>query len=544
MRTTSTIKLAPNRPPNIVMIIADDITPHYHGCYGGPTPTPQLDELARAGIRFTRGFCNAALCCPSRWTFFTGLFAGRSASCHGAVSTDEPYLVSQNAMLDEDTPTLAKTLRKAGYFTGHIGKWHSRFDCSFLGESEPVIPLDDPDAPGVDETLHRRQNTARRVIERCAGFEHADRVFWGNISGREHPKLRHHNIGWLTDGARVFLEQAAQHHRPFYLHLANTIPHDPNPLLSLNADHRYTWGGKLTEAPQSHPPDDTVLDRLREAGLQTSGPIAGVNAGAIQLDDQVGIIRDQLRRMGELENTIFIYTADHGIPGKGSCHLTGQHLPLIVSWPETLPAGRVMDDLVSWVDIVPTLVEACGVNDADIPATDGYSLLSALVGQAPWPRTTSYHEMGWSRSIIKGAYHYIATRYPRSLLDQLQVTPDCTRLGIGLMFDTLNAPCIPGYFEPDQLYNITTDPLERTNLAHDPQYADILQDLKHELRTILATLPRPFPDEPDAFLKTDAYQAMLKERKEHMQRIVHYPTQGDVPAIWHFNQHDPDTEAE
>jgi hypothetical protein len=177
-----------------------------------------------------------------------------------------------------------------------------------------------------------------------------------------------------------------------------------------------------------------------------------------------------------------------------------------------------------------------------MPAPDGYRLLGALTGQNPWPRTTSYHEMGWSRSIIKGTHHYIATRYPRSLLDQFQATPDSTRLGIGVMFDTLNAPFIPGYFEPDQLYNIATDPLERTNLAHDPQYADILQDLKHELRTILATLPRLFPDEPDAFLKTDAYRTMLNERKEHMQGIVHYPTHGDVPAIWHFNQHDPDAE--
>lgn len=527
-----------DRRPNIVIVVADDITPSYHGCYGGPTPTPHLDRLAADGIRFARGYCAASLCCPSRFNLFTGQFAGRSPAAWAGTPAGEPYRLEQNGMLEPGQPTLARALRAAGYFTGHIGKWHSRFDTRFLGAAEPVTPAGDPDDPAVDAELRRRQAVAREVVRRTAGFEHVACVHWGNISNAVHPKLRHHNIGWMTDGALDFLDAAAG--RPFYLHLANTVPHSPDCQGSLAVDHRYTWAGKLAAPPRSHPADETVPARLRAAGLQTGGPIAGVNAGAIMVDDQVGALVRRLADLGVLDNTIFIYTADHGIPGKGSCYAIGQHLPLVMRWPNGLPGGRVVHDILSWVDVVPTLAAACGVPLAADHRPDGVDLLPALRGAQPWPRAAAFHEMGWSRAVIRGRYQLIATRYPQSALaefakgDQARVKP-----GIGVMFDPLNAPFLPGYFDPDQLYDLETDPYQRHNLVADPGRAAVMAELRAELRRVTATLPRPFPERPDPFLASPAYLRLLAARREEMAAIKHYPA-GDAPRVWHANLHDPE----
>lgn len=528
----------PTKRPNIVMVIADDTTPSYHGCYGGPTPTPHIDRLAAEGVQFERGYCNASLCCPSRYTLFTGQYTQRSRWAHQDTPPGDPALISQNGMLDPDTPTLAKVLRAAGYFTGHVGKWHSRFDTGEFGFDEPIIPEGDPDDPAVDAELRRRQANAQEVVRRCAGFEVAMRVNWGNIGGRMHEKIAKHNIGWLTDGALEFLDNASSREQPFYLHLANSVPHGPACQESFNVDHRYTWGGKLEQAPVSHPPDDTVLERMRAAGLRTDGPIAGVNAGQIQIDDQIGILLKKLEAMGELDNTIFIYTADHGIPGKGSCLMRGQHLPFVMRWPMGLPGGNVVSDIFSWCDAAPTLCDACGVAMPDGHRLDGTSVLGALRAETPWPRTVAYHEMGWSRSVIKGRYHYIATRYPSAAVKaftegDMSVTP-----GTGLFFDKLNAPFVPDFFTADQLYDLSTDPLERVNLIDDPTRVGVLEDLRRELRAITDTMPRPFPAEPNPVRESEQYQARLRERRAEVDAIRHYPD-GDVPLIWYANLHDP-----
>ncbi len=525
--------------PNIVVIVADDTTPSYHGCYGGPAPTPNIDSIAADGARFDRGYCCAALCCPSRWNLFTGQYTGRSRWVYEDVPEDQPYLVSQNGMLDPETPTLAKTLRGAGYFTGHIGKWHSRFSTEDFDFDEPTFPDGDVDDPEFDAELRRRQADAQEVVRRCAGFEYVDCVNWGNLGGHSDPRLRAHNPMWMTDGALEFLNAAAEDGRPFYLHLADTVPHSPDCTKSLGADHRYTLGGKLDEPPGSHPPDETVLERMREAGLQTEGPVAGVNAGIVMIDDQVGAVLRRLDELGLAKDTIVIYTADHGIPGKGSSHMTGQHLPFVMRWPAELPGGQVVREVFSWVDMVPTLCEACGAEMPEDHTVDGVSVLGALRGESEWPREVAYHEMGWSRSVIKGRYHYIATRYPQSAIEEFKSADPHVEPGVGLMFDRLNAPFIPGYFEPDQLYDLSTDPFERVNLIDDPTRADVLEDLKEELWRIAETMPRPFPREPHPFRRTERYRALLEKRRAEVDAIEHYPPDADVPRVWYANLHDP-----
>lgn len=529
--------------PNLVIIVADDTTPSYHGCYGGPTPTPNIDRLAREGILMQRGYGCASLCCPSRYTLFTGQYTQRSTAAHAHVPPGDPALISQNGELDDGQTTLPRLLARAGYFTGHIGKWHSRFETNSLGFAEPVIPIGDPDDPAFNARLIDAQARAQEVVRRCAGFEHAACVHWGNLDAtfKKSQTLGAHNPAWFTDGALDFLDRALADERPFYLHLANSVPHTPDCHLSLNRDHRYTVGGKLAQPPASHPPDDSVLARMKAAGLPTSGPLAGVNAGQIQIDDQIGVLVARLEAAGQLDNTIFIYTADHGIPGKGSCHITGHHLPFILRWPAGGIAPRVVHDIFSWAHIVPTLAEACVILFPETALPDGISVLPALRNPAaPWPCATAYHEMGWSRSITKGRYHYIATRPPASVIDTIR-KGHSEAISTGLFFDSLNAPAIPGYFDPDQLYDIELDPYEQHNLIHDPSRARILAELRRELFAITRTLPRPFPETPAPFLSTPEYGELLARRHAEMRQIQHYPTRAaHVPAVWHGNLADPD----
>jgi arylsulfatase A-like enzyme len=209
-----------------------------------------------------------------------------------------------------------------------------------------------------------------------------------------------------------------------------------------------------------------------------------------------------------------------------------------MAWPEGFAGGQECDEIFSWADVVPTLCDACGAAMPAEHTLDGVSVLPALRGQADWPRQVAYHEMGWSRSVIKGRWQYIATRYPKWAIEDLKSDDPDVEIGIGQPFDKLNAPLKPGYFDADQLYDLETDPDEEWNLIDDPARADVIEDLRKELWSILATLPRPFPEEPSEFRQSDRYRELLEARKAEMAAIEHYPP-GHAPHIWFANLRDP-----
>ena len=533
------------KPPNIVLVIADDVTPAYHGCYGGPTPTPNIDQLAREGVLFRQAHGAAPLCCPSRYTIFTGQYCGRASSCSDGCSTEEPYSLSQNADLQPDTPTLAKQLKDAGYFTGHVGKWHSNFE--ILGEewdSSLLGPEADLDDPAADSRLRELQASHQGVVKQCAGFEWVGATNWGNLMGNRPARLRYHNPAWMTDTALEFLRAARDDERPFYLHLANTVPHGPDPHKSFTADHRYTFSGKQENPPHSHPHDATVLERLRAAGLQTDGPIAGINAGVVQIDDQIGALRRQLEAMGELDNTIFIYTADHGIHGKGTCYLPGFHLPLVYHWPTAIPGGRQIDAQVSHVDFYPTLLEAAGVEAPSDHQVDGRSYLDLLKGETENHREVTYQEMGVGRAVTKGRYRLIHFFYPESVIEKMESgatnpSPPSLQAYVEGPFCDYNFINKPHYFDPVQLYDREADPCERRNLAQEPSYAEILTDLTRELHAITDSLPGPYRHDVPRFQETAPYRRLVEQRRLTVQQKDFYPMGFDQEKIFNLNLPDP-----
>lgn len=534
--------MQPSPQPNIVIVVADDVTPAYHGCYGGRTPTPHIDRLAREGALFRRSCGVAPLCNPSRYSIFTGCYPGRAPSAHRGCSPDEPYSLNQNAELEPETPTLPKLLRAAGYFTGHVGKWHSNF--SRLGEEWPEAlgPEADLDLPETDRRLRRLHDSQRQVVQETAGFEWVEAINWGNLMGNRPKALRSHNPAWITDAALSFLRDPQRGGRPFYLHLANTVPHDPNSQESLGKDHRYTFNGKLPHPPQSHPEDATVLQRMRQAGIETEGPIAGINAGIIQIDDQIGAIIRQLEAMNELDRTIFVYTADHGVHGKGTCFMGGWHLPLVVRWPARIPAGREVREAVSHVDFLPTLAEAAGVGIPCGQTCDGVSWLP-LAGGAEIRRRVTYQEMGVGRAVLKGNLHYIAFRQAESALRRM--ASGAAKEAIDLHpsgnspFCNYNFVNKPHYFEPEQLYDIEADPHQRTNLARRPEFQDALAEMRAELMAITDTLPGPYRHDTPPFMESPAYQSLVEARRETVRRMSFYPDGFDQERVFNLNLPDP-----
>lgn len=346
-------------PPNVILIQADDHGTLDVGCYGSPDlVTPALDALAARGTRFTQAYGHT-VCCPSRAALLTGRYPQRCGIndwCSNHPSDERGVGVVSNAV------TLASMLRSRGYRTGLFGKWHlgsrpgSRpRDCGFeefFGHLGGFI----------DNYSHQFLHAKPEQPPFHDLWENEAEVF---SDGRYFPDL-------VTERALRFLEQ--EYRRPFYLHVAPNLPHYP------------------------YQPD---VD-LAEACAHLPEPRASYAAMVATLDRRVGQILEAVDRLGLRERTLVCYTSDHGHStedfsnwsenygarggggdtgpwrgAKGSFLEGGIRVPTILSLPGTIPAGEVRNQLVTNMDVMPTILAACGVSE---PGADG-----VLDGRSLWP---------------------------------------------------------------------------------------------------------------------------------------------------------------
>ncbi len=531
--------------PNIVMIISDDATPAYHSCYGGRTPTPAIDLIAEAGALFRKAYCVSSICNPSRHTILTGQFPGHDPQIIEKTPENAPYKIVQNTNITPEIPTIGRMFRSAGYNTAFLGKWHNNWQVRDAGVKFPTLAKDaDLDSPETDAALKQQQKAYSEFLGEMSGFEHVSHVVMANHAWLPE-KLRMHNVEWMTQGALDFIEDAAGGERPFLLYLADTVIHSPNTPEIIEYDSRYTPGGKLDKVPDCHPPRFSVLERVKKAGLPLEGPLSGMQMGMIMLDDQVKAIEQKLRELGIEENTIILFTADHGIQGKASCYHGGVHVPMLMKWPGKIRPGTVVTEPVSFVDIAPTLISASGsgIGMSEDYRTDGIDFLPAVLEGEKLPRETLYMEMGYTRSVLKGKYHYIAFRLPSDLIAEMKngkhelALDHWGRPAHG--FGALNSRFKPCFFDPDQLFDVEKDPFERTNLAGDPEYAEILADMKSELSKQLQKFDRPFPLEVPEYMLSDHYRKLVKARQKAVAARPYYPQGYDAGKIFHLNLKDP-----
>lgn len=337
--------------PNVLIILADDLGINDLGCYGRREHrTPRLDALAAAGLRFTNAYAAAPLCSPTRAALLTGKAPARlhiTTYLPGRPDAPSQMLLHPaiNQQLALEEVTLAERFKAAGYATACIGKWH--LGGEGFGPSEQ----------GFDFVHAGRANTTPGPEEGGKGeFD-------------------------LTAQAAAFIQRHRD--RPFFLYVAHNTPHIP---LAARKD---------------------IVARNAEA----FNPVYA--AMMESLDQAVGLLLDALDQAGVTEQTLVLFTSDngglhvlespdspatHNTPfraGKGFVYEGGVRVPLIVCWPAAIAGCRVVQDPVITTDLVPTLVELCGLEAPDV--CDGASLASVLVrGDALPPRALFWHQPHYS----------------------------------------------------------------------------------------------------------------------------------------------------
>jgi arylsulfatase A-like enzyme len=333
------------KAPNIVFIMADDLGYADVSCYGRPDiSTPNIDSLAAKGVRFLQGYANSAVCSATRTALITGRYQYRLA-----IGLEEP-LAGRNVGLPPEHPTLPSLLRKAGYSTTLIGKWH-------LG----VLPKFGPLQSGYDHFYGFRGGAVDY-------YTHANRKddLWDD-------DVQVHQMGYLTDmlGSRAVdvVNGYAKSDRPFLLSLHFNAPHWP-------------W-----EAPG----DQAESSRLRSAGslFDFDGGTQKTYQRMIEeMDRQIGRVLEALRTNRMTDHTIVIFTSDNGgerfadtwpFTGRKTELLEGGlRIPAIISWPGRIPQNRTSDQVAITMDWLPTLLAAAGASPDPAFPTDGINLLPML----------------------------------------------------------------------------------------------------------------------------------------------------------------------
>ena len=439
---------AVSKPPNIILILTDDLGWGDPRCFGHPImKTPALDRLAKEGTRFTQFYTNNPVCSPSRTAFMTGHFPVRHR-VHQHFATHQ-----QNAdrgmpnWLDPDAATVTDLMKKAGYVTGHFGKWH-------LGGGTGAP---NPGDYGIDD--HRTVNTTGPGWDLKAD-----------------PYFRAHSTGLFVEETLRFIK--ANPGKPFYVNLWTLVPHAT---LKPTAEELKVYEDLKVDTSLF---TDTMREYLESAPKLT--PQMKVYCAAVTgMDQALGRLLDELDKMGLADNTLVFFTSDNGpedyhvrnaanagvgSPGifrgrKRSLYEGGVRTSLIVRWPGRVAPGRRDEQaVVTAVDWLPTVCKLAGV---DVPSSlkpDGEDVSDILTGAKRLRTKPIFWE--W-RGGVSGNQTY---RPPKLAIREGKWKFFC---------------------EPDgsrkELYDIPADPREKTNLV--TRNADVAKRLQTKLLAWKKSVP-------------------------------------------------------
>lgn len=430
--TAGTGRAAPKTtPPNVVLLVADNLGWRDLGCYGDANATtPHLDRLAEGGVRFTNAFVTAPSCSPSR----ASIISGQSPHSVNVLGLTHLYPKYQ---MPVKVPTLPRSLREAGHRTAIDGKWH-------------VAPFKPISAYGYRKHLNRFEINSSEAAGRF--------------------------ISASRDGPFYLEMNFMQTHRPAMRGRGNEFRQHPDfPVDPGSISVPPYWG--LPDWPE-----------IRE-------DVAGYYSQAAWMDSIIGEVLDHLESEGLAGRTLVVFVSDNGpmYPGGiGACHDRGIATPLILRWPEGLPAGRVVEGLASTIDIMPTCLAAAGVEIP--PAVQGTSLLPLARGDVAACHDAIFAEM---------TYHanYTPMRAIRTLNFKYieNLSPDPIGLDMCEGFEWAKRVaalpeqrcCVPR--PPEELYDLAVDPNETTNLAQDPAHAKIKSELRRKLHKWREETGDPLP---------------------------------------------------
>ena len=408
--------LVAQTPPNVVILLADDLGYQDVGCYGGPVKTPAIDQLAKDGVRFTDFYSGCAVCSPSRATLLTGRHHIRT----GVYSWIHDEAQNSHLLLRERT--IAEILKDRGYSTAHIGKWH-------LGLPTKNRPKPTPSHHGFDYWF-TTWNNASPSHKNPNNFIR---------NGKAVGPLEGYSCQLVADEAIDWLDNHRHPKAPFFLNIWFHEPHNP------------------IAAP----------DKI----VSTYGALkdkAAVYSGTIDNTDRaISRVVEKLKTMGVREDTLIVYASDNGSyrddrtgdlrGSKGSNWDGGIRVPGIFSWPAVIKKNRVEKHPAGLVDVLPTL---CGLLNLEVPtdrAIDGSDLSPLLKGE---PDKFKRHQpMFW---------HLQKSRPIVAMRDgdfSLVANPDY-EIPATNMFQERWIPRVKnGGYKDFQLFDLSTDPGQTENIA-------------------------------------------------------------------------------
>lgn len=482
--------------PNIIMFLIDDQNPSSVAAFGGDTYTPNLDRMAEEGMKFTRAYASSSVCTPSRYSFLTGRFAGTSHSklyLDAVGGKENQGLPNFNVALEHDNMNVGNVLREAGYTTGFVGKFHlgSKLDFpEFYKGKDGWINIPREARPG-PKTTAQFQHNERWMCRylKTLGFSWAKNVYPENL----HSPYSMHNPEWTTVAALEFIEENKD--GPFYLHLCSTLLHGPDRSWRNSMDHPLVTGvGEVESLPEVMTPRKELLKTIAAKGFDRDSHVAG----EAWIDDSLGAILRKLKELGIDDNTLVIFAPDHGRDGKASVFSHGGcQVPMIMRWPNGIPAGQVCEELVQNIDLVPTFFDLGKAEKPEAYRVDGQSLTPLFEnGTAEDWRDHLYLEMGAARATVTKDWSYIAVRYTKEQIATIKKSSPQNlpramsyigRLGIGV-----RGADRPGFFDADQLYHLKRDPKEMKNLAYKKAHATRIEEMQDLMRQDLEVIGRPF----------------------------------------------------
>ncbi len=429
-----------------------------------PTLTPNLDKLRRQGVTFEQTFCPSPHCCPSRATFQTGLYPTE----HG-VWNNVGVANTLSKGLNEGVRLWSQDLNEAGYELYFSGKWHvcNRTGPADYGWKEGFITAG-PGERASAEDVWKRYRTAVTADEQnaAAAREEAQIVRPGygtytHYGVNENP-FNDHDV---VESSLQDLDRAGASGKPWCLYCGTLGPHDPyfvpQEFLDLyrleDIELPVSFGDKMEDKPALYRRTRGRFDQLTEHEHREA--IRHYRAFCTYQDWLFGKLMDALEKTGQAENTIVVYTsdhgdymADHGLWCKGlPCFRSGYHVPAIVRWPEGIKnPGRTENSFVSLADFAPTFLEAAGA----APRTES----QAFSGRSLMPFLKDRKSDGWRAAI-----------FTQSNGNELY--------GIQRSVMTKEWKYVYNGFDYDELYNLIDDPDETVNRIDDPACREIVSSL-------------------------------------------------------------------
>jgi arylsulfatase A-like enzyme len=380
-------------PPNIVVLLADDLGYADLGCYGArDIRTPHLDRLARDGVRFTQFYSNGPECSPTRTALLTGRYQQRVGGLECAIGIggvgrydDAARLAAQHELgLPVSETTLARLLRDAGYATAITGKWHLGYEEKFAPNRHGFDHAFYSLGGAMDYFHHVEDPPGYAPVLRLNGASVQRRGYATDLFGDEANR-------WLRGQTR------RDPHRPFFLYVPFTAPHAP------------------FQAPGEEQPAPLPADSSR--WKQGAAPPAVYAAMIERLDGVIGRLLATLQELRLAENTLVIFMSDNGGTAsarpsglrdiKGTTFEGGIRVPCIVRWPGVLPAGVTISHPTMTLDFTASIARVAGVSAPPGRAFDGIDILRLIArGEAPLDRTLFWRgrrgERTW-RAVRDGA---------------------------------------------------------------------------------------------------------------------------------------------